>query len=140
MGALEVIVVIVAILIGLFVVAPGLIKGDEDAQKAIAQMREYQGYVGVVVGVFGVIAFVVLLVERGWRLLFELSIAGSAIILALLGFLLGYQLISEKVLTNNEGAKGKAEAFQARWDPRQNLLGWIAIVLGTAALILYALR
>jgi len=140
MSALEILIIVVAILIGLFVLAPGMIKNDQDAQKALAQIREYQGYIGVVAGIFGIVALIILLVDRGWWLLFHLSIIGASIMLGMLGFLLGYQLISEKLLANNEGAREKAEAFRATWDPRQKMLAWAAIILAIAAVILYALR
>lgn len=134
---MDIAVLIVAIIIGLFVVGPSLLKGNEDAQKALDQARTYQGIIGVIVGIFAVIAFIIIYLGHGhfWGTLYNLGLLGSTLTLIVLGFLLGYQLISDQVLSKNEAAKARAETFRAKWDPRQSMLGWIAFGLGVVALI-----
>ena len=137
---MEVAVLIVAILIGLFVVGPTLLKGNEEAQKALEQVRLYQGIIGVVVGIFAVVAFIVIFLGSGyafWGTILRLGLLAAVLTLFVLGFLMAYQLLSEQVLSKSEGAKEKADAFRARWEPRQSMLGWIAFGSGLVALIAY---
>ena len=134
---MDIAVLIIAIIIGLFVLAPSFLKGNEDAQKALNEARTYQGIIGVVVGIFAVIAFIVIYLGHGhfWVTLYNVGLLGATLTLIVLGFLLGYQLIFDQVLSKNEKAKEQAEAFRAKWDPRQSMLGWIAFALGVVALI-----
>ena len=130
-------VLVVGILVGLLVVAPRLMKGNEDAQKVLDQIRTYQKWIGAAVGIFAVIAFIVIYIAKGgfWIALFHVGLLGSIVCLTLLGFLMAYSLIAELGLDKNEAAKAKAEAFRAKWDPKQTTLGILALVLSIAALI-----
>lgn len=137
---IEMLVILLAILIGLFVIAPRLLGRDTRLQQALALMRQYEGHIGVAVAVLGVILFAVLVFNNGWWLLYPLSITAAAMISAILGLLLAYPLISDRVFSRNEDAKAKAKAFRARWETRQIMLAWTLVFLGVSALILYAVR
>ena len=132
-------VYIVAILMGLMVLAPSAAKDNEDAEKVLEQMAPFQGVLGVVVAVFGAIAIFVIFAKTFYTLgliLYVASIFALCLILIVLGFLRGYTVFAERLLANNEQALERASAFREKWDPRQTQLGYLAVGLGLLALLI----
>ena len=136
---MSVAVYIVAILVGLIVLAPVAAKNNENAEKAVRQIAPYQWVVGLIVAVFGIIALPIIFAETFHALgyvLFVASVFFLCVILAVLGFLRGFTVIREQVLSNNEQALARANAFREKWDPRQTQMGYLALGLGLLALLL----
>ena len=135
-------VIVVALLVGILVVAPQLAKGNEGAEKALEQVRTYQGFIGLAVGVFGIVALLVFVLGIEWTfikgVLYMAAVLATTALLIVLGFLLGYQLISDQALSKNEAAKEKGDAFRAKWEPRLTTLGYTVFGLGVLALILHS--
>lgn len=132
-------VYIVAILMGLMVLAPIAAKDNENAQKALEQIAPFQGFLGVAVAVFGLIALFVIFADTFYTLghiLYVASLFALCVILIVLGFLRGYTVVGERLFSTNEEARGKAEAFREKWDPRQSQLGYLAVGLGALALLI----
>lgn len=132
-------VYIVAILVGLLVLAPTAAKDNENAQKALEHIAPFQGFVGVAVAIFGLIALFIIFADTFYTLgyiLYVASIFALCIILIVLGFLRGYTVVGERLLSSNEQALEKANAFREKWDPRQSQLGYLAVGLGLLALLI----
>lgn len=132
-------VYIVAILMGLMVLAPIAAKNNENAQKALEQMAPFQGFLGVAVAVFGIIALFIIFADTFYTLgyiLYVASIFALCIILIVIGFLRGYTVFGERLFSTNEQALEKANAFREKWDPRQSQLGYLAVGLGLLALLI----
>lgn len=132
-------VYIVAILMGLLVIAPVAAKNNQGVKDALEKVDPFQGMIGLVVAVFAVIAFLIYFAERFQDLghvLYLASIFALCLILAVLGFLRGYTVIKEQVLTSSEQAQEKAESFREKWEPRQTQMGYLAVGLGVLALLL----
>ncbi len=135
---------IVVIAGGILAAAPLIVAKKPNAKELIDKMVPYQGWIGIVLFFWGV--WDTISVVSGMALL---SIAPVIWVLALVisltelftGFLLGYALISQYVLSKNEAAKKKGEEIRAKLTPYQTKLGVLAIVLGVLALVLpYVLR
>lgn len=132
-------VYIVAILVGLLVLAPIAAKNNEDAQKVLEQIAPFQGFIGVAVAIFGLIALFVIFADTFYTLgyiLYVASIFALCVILVVLGFLRGYTVVGERLFANNEQALERANNFREKWDPRQSQLGYLAVGLGLLALLI----
>lgn len=107
------------------------------------KVTPYQGWIGVIAciwGVYGVLA----------DCLFGIGLVGSAplywatllvvnLLLVALGFMLGYTLIYQYVLSKNEAAKAKGEKVLAKLTPMQNTLGIVGLFIGLWSLIAAAI-
>jgi hypothetical protein len=133
-------IIVVAILIGVYVVLPGLAGSDENAQRTLDRISAYRWMIGLAVLVFAVVAFLVVLLRTpGYYIHLFLSLIallGAALVLAVIGFLLSYDIISQQLQGSSAGTRERAAAFKAKWEPRLHKLGIAALVLGFAALIL----
>jgi len=132
-------VYIVAILMGLMVLAPTAAKSNEYVQKILNQMAPFQGALGVGVATFGVISLFIMFADTFYALgyvLYVASIFALCIILIVIGFLRGYTVFGERLFSSNKQVLEKAIAFRAKWDPRQSQLGYLAVGLGLLALLI----
>ncbi|MBI1180631.1 MAG: hypothetical protein GC201_08730 [Alphaproteobacteria bacterium] len=132
--------IIVSIVIGLYVVMPVLAKSDENAQRTLERISAYRWMIGLAVLVFAVVAFLVVLLRTpGYYIHIFLSLIallGAALVLAVIGYLMAYDVISQQLQGSSADTQARAAEFRAKWEPRLNRLGIAALALGFAALIL----
>ena len=123
------------LLIGLGILAvPSLLLSQKpEAKELLDKITPYQGWIGMVFCVIGVI--------RILRCLFSLNLLdffpvfwclwlATGLITAALGFLLGYGFIQQYVLSKNEKASEKGMQLLNRLRPQQGRLGIAAIIIG----------
>lgn len=108
------------------------------AGELLSRLAPYQGWTGFIFCFWGL-----------WNLLWAilgmglLSVApiwwitwlATSLVMALLGFLLGYGLISKWVFSKNEEAKAKGEKILKKLAPWQGTLGIASFALGVWAII-----
>ncbi|HJU54262.1 MAG TPA: hypothetical protein VJ715_06815 [Pyrinomonadaceae bacterium] len=136
MGLLFALLLIVAGVLG---AAALIIKNKPDARELIAKIVPFQGIIGIVLLIFSVIWLIQILQVLGFILRFS-TFNGLLLLLTILvglglGFLLGYGLINQYVLSKNAGAAASGAGVQAKLATYQGPLGIAAIVLGLWLLI-----
>ena len=134
---------ITLILLGCLAVPSLILAKKPDAKALFDKIAPYQGIIGIVFafwGVWGIIQCVLNIgllssIPVAWVIWLLVSVAE-----AVLGFILGYGLISKHLLSKNETAAEKGEKLLQKLLPLQGRLGLVAIVLGVvqiAATIIY---
>jgi len=120
---------IIAILGGLIAASSLIIAKKPNAQELIDKLTPYQGWIGVVLAVLGVLGIITSLTH--------FSIIGMALsaVEFIVGFLLGYGLISKYLLEKNETAKAKGQELRMKLTKYQIPAGLILVVLGAYSLL-----
>jgi len=130
---------VVTIVGGLLAASSFVVSKKPNAKELLEKLVPVQGWIGVVLffwGIWGVIHFVMNLgLLKDHMVAMILFLAGSAVCLGV-GFLLGYGLIAQYTLGKNEEAKAKAELVRAKLTTIQVPLGFAAVGLGIAALVM----
>jgi hypothetical protein len=120
-----------------------IISKKPNAKELIDKLVPYQGWIGAVMffwGIWETISVVTHLGELGsapLRFVFWMLVAASDL---LVGFLLGYGLITKYAFGKNEQAQQKGAAVRQKLVKWQAPLGLLAVVMGVLYLVwLYAL-
>lgn len=129
-------VIVIAIVLGAFIVAPRFLDDNEDGKAFLAKIDNFKGIIGLVVLVFSVLAFGSLIGAISIYDLFRISLLLTIANTAALGFVLGFGLIYEHVLSKSESASAKGEGLRERLQPRQEMLGMAAIGLAVLTIVL----
>ncbi len=116
-----------------------IVSRKPNAKDLIDKLTPYQGGIGVTMFIWGIFNLISFLPNMGvW---FKAS-AFSAIImiiaiftLLILGFLLGFGLITKYALSKNETAMEKGQAIRAKLAVFQGPLGLVSICIGLLVLI-----
>ncbi len=119
---------IIAIIGGIIAASSLIVAKKPNAQELIDKLTPYQGWIGVVLAFWGV-----------WGIISSLghfSLIGIAVsaVEFVVGFLLGYGLISKYLLEKNETAKAKGQELRMKLTKYQVPAGVILIVLGVLSL------
>lgn len=130
---------ILLILLGILAVPSLLLSRRPDAKDLLDKITPYQGWIGVVFCIVGLLAVI-----RGLfnlNVLFYFPIYGLlfmavAVVMTLLGFILGYSLIQKYALSKNATANEKGVQVLEKIRPMQGKLGILAIILGIVLIIL----
>lgn len=126
---------------GILAAASLIVAKQPNAQEMIKKLVPFQGIIGIILLVFGLIfLFVWVLPYMSIMSLFPITglvwLASSLVAIAL-GILLGYGLISQYALSKNADAARSGEAVRAKLTGYQVPLGIAGIGLGIWLLLLY---
>jgi hypothetical protein len=124
---------LVLLALGVLAASSVIVANKPDAEKYIEMLRPYQGWVGFVACLWGVWTIIVSILNLNWLTfvpLWWISYALAGVLLAGLGFLSGYPLLSQYLLSKNAEAQRQGEAALARLTPYQINLGYAGIALG----------
>ena len=124
---------ITLIILGVLAAPSLLLSRKPNAQELLDKITPYQGWIGLVVCLWGVWGIISAILNIGWMSLWPIywfSWMAANVLQALLGFLLGYGMINKYLLSKSEEAKKKGEEFLAKMAPRQGKLGLFSILLG----------
>lgn len=133
---------LIAIAAGILAASSYIVAKKPDAKKHIDKMLPYQGFIGIAVFIWGIYNLIGVLQTMGY-----LGLGTSVLIawlvalvatLAMLGvgFILGYALISQYVLSKNAEAMKKGEEIRTKLLKYQIPLGFILIIVGILQLVL----
>ena len=119
--------------------SPNLILAKKpNAKEILDKIAPYQGWIGLVFcfwGIWGVIQAVLNMgLLTNWPIWWITWLA-SSLVEAVLGFILGYGMISKLVLSKNEEAKKKGEQLLAKLAPIQGKLGLAGIIVGAWVIV-----
>jgi len=124
------------LVLGILAAASLIIAKKPNAAELINKITPYQGWIGIFAclwGLWGIIWSIISIGTLGlgifWAIWWITLLVGS-VLQAVLGFILGYALISKYALSKNEEAKAKGEKILAKLAPLSGTLGIIAIVFG----------
>src|SRR5579864_9189044 len=137
-GRMGLITVIVMLVLGILAASPGIIARRPDAQKYIDMLRPYQGWVGFggcLWGLFIILRAIWHLNLLGWAPLWWLTYAVGGVLLAGLGFLMGYPLLSQHILSKNPEVAKHGEVALTKLTPYQITLGYAGIAFAIWMLI-----
>ena len=132
-------VIVVASVLGAFILAPRFVGDKEDAREFLDKIDTFKGIIGLVVLIFAIMAFGSLIGAISIYDLFRISLLLTIVDLAALGFVLGFGLIFDNVLSKSENASEKGGNLQEKLSPRQEVLGIAAIALAVLTIVLRSL-
>jgi len=132
-------VTVAVLFVGGVLSAAGIIvKKKPNAKELIEKLVPYQGWIGIVMFIWGV--WDVFSIVDMFRLLSILPVMAIAGILAVLcelvlGFLLGFGLITKYALSKNEQAMAKGQEIRGKLVKYQPPLGIVAIIVSVYLLL-----
>jgi len=121
------------ILIGALAAMSLVTKLVKDSEKLLNTIVPYQGYIGIAAFIWGIWGVIYTILNLGWLgtwPIWWVTQLATSVIELLIGFILGYGLLSKYVLSKNEEAKKKGDELLAKLANFQILLGLIAIGIG----------
>lgn len=129
----------VTILGGLLAASAFIIARKPNAKELIDKITPYQGWIGVALFLWGFYGVFHLITNLGWYTadpVFMLLAVGATAVNLGVGFLLGFGLITKYALSKNEAAMIRGQQMRKKLVAYQVPLGFCAIGLGTAYLLL----
>ena len=129
---------IVLLALGVLAASSSIVAKRPDAQRYIEMLRPYQGWVGsgaCLLGLWLILSALWHLNSASWVPLWWLTYAVAGVLLASLGFLSGYPLLSQYVLSKNPQVARQGEVALAKLTPYQINLGYAGIALAIWTLI-----
>ena len=132
--------VVFLVLGGILASSSLIVARKPNAQELIDKITPYQGWIGVALFFWGIWDVIQLIRVIG--ILFKVSLFyGIFYAIAvptelLLGFLLGFGLITKYALSKNETAMAKGASIRKKLAPLQGIIGIIGIAVGLALLVL----
>ncbi|SFW18478.1 hypothetical protein [Cellulophaga fucicola] len=133
---------ITLILLGILAAPSLLLSKKPNAQELLDKITPYQGWIGLVFCFWGVWGIISSVLNIGWLTTFPIywiTFLAVNVLLAALGFILGYGMINKHLLAKNEEAKAKGEVLLAKLRPLQGKLGMAAIALGIWQIVTHIL-
>jgi len=126
---------IIAIIGGIIAASSLIVAKKPNAQELIDKLTPYQGWIGVVLAFWGIFGFISLILNIGSMGFAWMIGLGVSVVEFVVGFLLGYGLISKYLLEKNEEAKAKGQELRMKLTKYQVPAGIILIVLGILTLV-----
>ena len=130
---------ITLIVLSLIAVPSIILAKKPNAQELLDKITPYQGWIGLIFtfwGVYGVIFSGILGLSwmSSWPI-YWITLLAVNIMQAVLGFILGYGMISKYVFSKSEEAKKKGEQLLAKLAPIQGKLGLVGIGVGVWTIV-----
>lgn len=129
---------IILILCGVLGAASYIVAKRPDAKETIDKLTPIQGWLGVIVCLWGIWTVITALLHMNLLSIIPVwwvTLLATGLVMTCLGFLLGYGLIQQYALANNESAAARGEMVRARLATYQTTLGLISIGLGVWCVI-----
>ncbi len=124
---------VVLIALGALAAASSIVAKRPDAQVYIDKLVPYQGWLGFIACLWGVWIIISAILNLNWFSyvpVWWLTYAATGALIAALGLLLGYALLTKFILSRSAEAVRRGEQLRLSIVPYQVTLGYIAIVLG----------
>ena len=125
------------------VAVPSLILAKKpNAKELLDKVAPYQGWAGVLFCLWGIWGIIDCLLNLNyfsfgmWGIIVWVTAFVCSAVEAILGFMLGYNLIVEYVLSKNEKTAEKGAQIQAKLSPLQGTVGIVGIIAGVWCIIL----
>lgn len=132
---------ITLILLSIIAVPSLILAKRPDAKEILEKIEPYQGWIGLIFcfwGVWGVISAFLNIDWLSASPIWWVTLLAGSLIQALLGFMLGFGLINQYLLSKNEAAKVKANQLREKLAPKLGKLGIIGIAVGIWMIVAYS--
>ena len=129
---------ITLIILGILASPSLLLSKKPNAKELLDKITPYQGWIGLGFCFWGVWGVIQAILNIGWIgdwPIWWITWLASSAVEAVLGFILGYGMISRHLLSKNEQAKEKGEQLLAKLAPIQGKLGLAGIIVGVWVII-----
>ena len=129
---------ITLIILGILASPSLLLSKKPNAKELLDKITPYQGWIGLGFCFWGVWGVIQAILNIGWIgdwPIWWITWLASSAVEAVLGFILGYGMISRHLLSKNEQAKEKGEQLLAQLAPIQGKLGLAGIIVGVWVII-----
>ena len=123
----------VLVALGVLAAASSIVAKRPDAQVYIDKLVPYQGWLGFIACLWGIWIIISAALNLNWfsyAPIWWLTYAATGALIAALGLLLGYALLTKFVLSHSPQAVRRGEQLRLGIVPYQVTLGYVAIVLG----------
>ena len=133
---------ITLIVLGILAVPSLLLSKRPDASEWLDKITPYQGWIGILFGfwgLWGVLGAIRTIGLMDNYPIWWFTLLACTVVQTLIGFLLGYGLLSKYVFSKSEAAKEKGAMLLAKISPLQGKLGILAIALGSWVIIAHFL-
>lgn len=124
---------ILLILLSIIAVPSLILAKKPNAQELLDKIAPYQGWIGLIfclLGVWGIISAFLSMGLLTSAPIWWITLLAGSLVQAILGFMLGFSLINELLLSKNEKAKAKASEMREKLAPKQGKLGVFGIIVG----------
>ena len=115
---------------GILAASSLIVAKKPNAQELIDKLTPYQGWLGIALFVYGIYDIINGLGYMSVSFIGGLIWLICGVVELVLGFMLGFSLITKYALSKNEQALEKGQAIRAKLAPFQGTLGIIAIITG----------
>jgi len=129
---------LVLLALGALAAASSIVARRPDAKAYIELMIPYQGWFGFITCLWGAWTIINAIINLNWFgyvPVWWLTYLATGVLIASLGLLLGYALLTKLIFSHNAKAAQRGEQIRAAIVPYQTVLGYAAIVLGLAVLL-----
>ena len=130
---------ITLILLSIIAVPSLILSKRPDAKEILEKIAPYQGWIGLIFCIWGVYGVIFSgLFGLGWITsspIYWGTTLSVNILQAILGFMLGFALISRYFLSGSAEAKAKGEQLLAKIVSRQGMIGMIGIGVGIWSIV-----
>jgi hypothetical protein len=124
---------LVLVALGVLAAASSIVARRPDAQTYIDKLVPYQGWLGFIACLWGVWIIISAIINLNWFSyvpVWWLTYLATGALIAALGLLLGYALLTKFILSHNAEAVRRGEQLRLSIVPYQVMLGYAAIILG----------
>ena len=126
---------IIAILGGILAASRLIIAKKPNAKELIDKLTPYQGWIGLILSFWGLWSTIHLVLNIGSIGLVWIIALAISVVEFVVGFVLGYGLISKYFLEKNEAAKEKGQQLRLKLIKYQAPGGIILLILGVLEII-----
>ena len=124
---------ITLIILSILAVPSLLLSRKPDAKEILDKITPYQGWIGLIFCFWGIWGVISAILNIGWLsdwpIWWSSWLIGSALE-AVLGFILGYAMINQLILSKNPAAQEKGAEMLAKIAPIQGKIGLFGIAFG----------
>ncbi|TSE07683.1 MULTISPECIES: hypothetical protein [Aquimarina] len=121
------------IVLSILAVPSLLLSKKPNAKELLEKIEPYQGWIGLVFcfwGIWGIISAILSIGLLGSFPIWWITWLAGNVVSAILGFMLGFGLISKYFLSKSEEAKEKANQLREKLAPKLGKLGILGLIVG----------
>jgi len=135
---------LILIIAGVLAIPALILSKRPSAKDILDKVAPYQGWFGIAILILGLWNVVDLLIDANFYFAFGLGgswvlLFVSSAVMAILGFILGFNLINVHLLSKNPKSEENGQKLMTKLMPLQNIFGIAAIVLGIILLLIFLL-
>ena len=124
---------IVLVALGVLAASSSIVAQRPDAQAYIDKLVPFQGWLGFIACIWGVWIVITAILNLNWISyvpVWWLTYAATGAVIAILGLILGYGLLTQYIFSHSAEAVRRGEQIRLSIVPYQVTLGYVAIGLG----------